>query len=523
LANLNERDCDERSAGQMRLRGAQYVRMSTDHQKYSTENQADAISAYAARRGIDIVKTYADEGKSGLSIDGRDALKKLIDDVQSGAADFTRVLVYDVSRWGRFQDADESAFYEYICKRAGIFVEYCAEQFENDGSPVSNIVKSVKRSMAGEYSRELSGKVFTGQCRLIELGYRQGGPPGYGLRRQLVDQSGAPKGVLSRGDQKSLQTDRVILVPGPMEEVETVRWIYESFVEHRKSEKEIADLLNAKGILTDLSRPWSRGTVHQVLINEKYAGDNVWNRRSFKLKRKHVRNQPDMWIRVEGAFQPLVDRIRFNAAQAIVQQRSLRASDDQMLGSLQGLLEQQGYLSGVLIDETDDLPSSSAYQHRFGSLLRAYSLVGYTPARDFRYIQINRALRARYPEVVGSAVTGIRSAGGEVSQDEKTDLLTVNGEFTASIVIVRCRETPAGSLRWHIRFDTGLWPDITVAVRMDRPNRNAIDYYLLPRLDMALPRLRLAENNGISLDCYRYEALAGLFDLAARADVEEAA
>jgi hypothetical protein len=218
-----------------------------------------------------------------------------------------------------------------------------------------------------------------------------------------------------------------------------------------------------------------------------------------------------------------VDRTQFNAAQAIVQQRSLRATNDEMLQSLQLLFEQQGYLSGVLIDERGDLPSSSAYQHRFGSLLRAYSLVGYTPARDFRYIQINRALRARYPEVVGNAVSGIRSAGGEVFQDQKTDLLTVNGEFTASVVIVRCRETPAGSLRWHIRFDTGLWPDITVAVRMDQPNRNAIDYYLLPRLDMTLPRLRLAECNGMSLDCYRFEELATLFDLAARADVEEAA
>ena len=130
---------------------------------------------------MQIVCTYADEGKSGLSLDGRDALKHLIDDVQTGNADFATILVYDVSRWGRFQDADESAYYEYICKRADISVQYCAEQFENDGSPVSTIVKGVKRAMAGEYSRELSVKVFTGQCRLIELGYRQGGPPGYGL------------------------------------------------------------------------------------------------------------------------------------------------------------------------------------------------------------------------------------------------------------------------------------------------------------------------------------------------------
>ena len=172
---------------------AEYVRMSTDHQQYSTANQSQAIREYAERHGFRIEKTYIDSGKSGLNLDQRDALKQLIDDVQNGVASYSTILVYDISRWGRFQDADESAYYEYLCKRSGITVRYCAEQFENDGSPVSTIVKGVKRAMAGEYSRELSIKVFAGQRRLIELGYRQGGPAGYGLRRQLVDQNGAPQ------------------------------------------------------------------------------------------------------------------------------------------------------------------------------------------------------------------------------------------------------------------------------------------------------------------------------------------
>ena len=93
-------------------RAAEYVRMSTEHQQYSTANQADKIREYANRRGIQIVRTYADEGKSGLSIEGRQALQQLIRDVESGHADFEMILVYDVSRWGRFQDADESAYYE---------------------------------------------------------------------------------------------------------------------------------------------------------------------------------------------------------------------------------------------------------------------------------------------------------------------------------------------------------------------------------------------------------------------------
>ena len=111
-------------------------------QIYSAENQAAAIAAYAASHGLAIVCTYKDAGRSGLAINNRDALKKLISDVTSGKANYDHILVYDVSRWGRFQDIDESAHYEFICKRAGIKVAYCAELFENDGSLVSSILKN---------------------------------------------------------------------------------------------------------------------------------------------------------------------------------------------------------------------------------------------------------------------------------------------------------------------------------------------------------------------------------------------
>jgi len=245
---------DGSSIEQAEFRAAQYVRMSTEHQQYSTRNQAKIIEDYAEQRGIEIIKTYADDGKSGLSIGGRASLKQLIADVESGAAEFNTILVYDVSRWGRFQDADESAYYEYICKRAGIQVAYCAEQFENDGSPVSTIVNCVKRAMAGEYSRELSVKVFAGQCRLIEMGYRQGGMAGFGLRRVLVDERGEIKGELKRGEHKSLQTDRVILMPGPDEEVAWVNKMYRWLIEEDLSFREIADRLNAEGVVTDLER-----------------------------------------------------------------------------------------------------------------------------------------------------------------------------------------------------------------------------------------------------------------------------
>ncbi|WP_268934914.1 recombinase family protein [Sphingomonas sp. Leaf4] len=505
-------------------RAAQYVRMSTDLQRYSTENQAEAIAAYAARRDFEIVRTYADEGRSGLNIAGRDSLRELIADVQAGRADYDAVLVYDISRWGRFQDADESAYYEFICRSHGIAVHYCAEQFDNDGSLPSSVMKSIKRVMAGEYSRELSSKVFAGQCRLITRGYRQGGPAGYGLRRFLVNEANEPKAPLARGEHKSLQTDRVILVPGPPEEVETVRRIYRMFVIEHRSEREIASVLQAEGVLNDLDRPFSRAAIRQILGNEKYVGNNVYNRVSFKLKRKRVVNTPDMWVRSDGAFEAIVDPALFDAAQVILAERARRFSDDELLHLLRELLGSRGVLSGMIIDEVDGMPSSAAYRSRFGSLLRAYRLIGYEPSRDYRYVETNRQLRLMHPEVVRRTIEGIEAVGGSVQVDRTTDMLTVNGEVTIAIVICRCRPTPAGSMRWRIRLDAGLAPDITVVVRLEADDRTVRDHYLLPWIDVGpRGRIGMTEDNGLDLDAYRTDDLGPLYHMLRRHSLEPTA
>src|SRR5713226_6648232 len=178
---------------------AQYLRMSTDHQQYSLDNQAEAIARYATDHGFVIVKTYSDAGKSGLRLKNRGGLKQLLQDVVDGQLEFRAVLVYDVSRWGRFQDADEAAHYEYLCKSSGVPVHYCAETFPNDNTMSGLILKAVKRTMAGEYSRELSVKVRAGLFRLATLGYKLGGSAAYGLRRQLLDARGRPRQVLADG------------------------------------------------------------------------------------------------------------------------------------------------------------------------------------------------------------------------------------------------------------------------------------------------------------------------------------
>jgi hypothetical protein len=298
--------------------------------------------------------------------------------------------------------------------------------------------------------------------------------------------------------------------------------MYHLFVEGQ-TEQEIAEGLNAEGHRTDLNRLWTRATVHQVLTNEKYLGHNVYNRTSFKLKRRRVRNPPDMWVRADGAFAGVVQPSLFEAVRRIIQDRARRFSDDEMLTRLSGLLEQKGWLSGLVIDESEDMPSTGAYRSRFGSLLRAYQLIGYSPGRDYDYVEINRILRTMHQRVLNEAVEGIERAGGHVSIDGATDLLTLNGEVTTSVVIARCFLTTTGARRWKVRIDASLRPDITLAIRMDQDNREPLDYYLLPRIDVTESRLHLTEENGFMIDTYRCDSIQTFYVLASRTQIRTAA
>ena len=116
----------------------------------------------------------------------------------------------------------------------------------------------------------------------------------------------------------------------------------------------------------------------------------------------------------------------------------------------------------------------------------------------------------------------IQAAGGWTVRDPGTDLLTVNGEFTVSLVIARCKPTPAGSHRWRIRFDASLQPDITVVARMDPGNQRAFDYYVFPAIDFSAEALPTLEDNGFALDAYRIDSLDFFYQLTGRVPLQEA-
>lgn len=338
-----------------------------------------------------------------------------------------------------------------------------------------------------------------------------------------MNERGEAKGQLSRGEQKSIHTDRVVLVPGPEHEIAQVRRIYEMFVHGSRTETEIARTLNEEGVGAEAGTSWSRGKVQEVLTNDKYAGHNVFNRVSFKLKKRRVVNPPASWIRADNSFEAIIPPDMFEATRLLFEERHRRFSDPEMLDLLRALLARTGWLSGIVIDETEGMPSSSAYQSRFGSLVRAYRLVGYTPTRDYSYVDVNRKLRALHPGVIADTIARIQAVGGAVARDPSTDLLTVNDEFTASVVIARCMQTAGGSLRWIVRLDVGLRPDVTVVVRMEESNEGVRDYYVLPRTIVEEDRLTLLAENGTLLDTFRFDTLEALASMSERTDIRSAA
>lgn len=507
------------SVARPRARAAQYLRMSTDNQTYSIDNQKDAITDYADIMGYDIVATYEDPGRSGLNIEGRPGLQRLLKDIESGQADFETVVVYDVSRWGRFQNIDESASYEYRCQIAGVRIEFCAEQFVNDGSIGSDVLKAIKRSMAAELSRMLSQKVFIGQRRVVKMGYRGGGLAGYGLRRLLVDGSGQSKFILKPRQYKGLSTDRVVLVPGPADEIAIVRWIFGQFVDKGKSQAEIARALNKRGVPTELNRTWTMYTVGTILTNESYIGNTVWNKQTERLHRKRANNPPGAWVRVENTCEPLVDRKLFLRARARVQDRA-PISNEQLLTDLSKLLQQRGEISEVIINAAPNCKHVSTYQARFGSLYAIYKLIGYQPAPNFLWFEVNSRLHRRRLETIDALVAAIKRAGGEARYDTETKTVRINEEFTVAVWIARCQPRHGGYPHWSFWKERFPEADISMLIRVNPDNVTVRDYLIAPTAEAQRMPEMIRANNQLGLNAFIFQSMEPLVELARRGLVE---
>jgi len=505
-----------------RVRVAQYLRMSTDHQQYSLHNQSEYIKDYAEKNNMEIAYTYDDAGKSGVSIVGRHSLQQLLSDVEQKKIDIQAVLFYDVSRFGRFQNSDEAAYYSFLFERNGVDLIYCSEPIPTKDFPLeSSVILNIKRSSAAYHSRNLSEKVFIGQVNLIKLGYHQGGMAGYGLRRLLVDENGIAKEILSFRKRKSIQTDRVILIPGPKNEIKIVNRIYDLFIDNNVPEFIIAERLNEQNIPAENGTLWTRAKIHQILTNEKYIGNNIYNKTSSKLKSRLVKNPKHEWVRCDKAYKPIISKKKYNKAQEIIQIRSIHLTNEDLLEKLKQKLESNGKLSGFIIDEDDTGPSSSVYRTRFGGLLRAYTLIGYKPEHDYSYLKINEALRSFHSEIIEDFKGEILKSNCQIDEYKYYPMLYINDEFLISVLVTKCIHMKSGKLRWKVRFDNSQKADITIVIRMNSQNISPLDFYIIPKIENEYSKMCMTETNNIRLELYRFDNLDKLLQIITRMKVRE--
>jgi len=193
------------------------------------------------------------------------------------------------------------------------------------------------------------------------------------------------KGYLERGQHKNIHTDRVILSLGPPSELAIVRRIYRQYVLERKGETEIARRLIAEGVPNNCGR-WRRQFVHDILTNENYIGNNLYNRHSCLLREKKVRTPRTDWIKIEGILAPVVSKSLFLRAQRMMSLRYLHLSKEEMLSRLCALWEKEGKLSVRLVQKTLGVPCPEKYRKEFGSLRSAYRLIGYQGDRGLDWV-----------------------------------------------------------------------------------------------------------------------------------------
>jgi len=499
---------------------AQYLRMSTEHQQYSFANQEAAIAKYAAQNGFRIVHTYRDSGRSGVNLRQRPALRALLEDVKLGRAPYKAVLVYDVSRWGRFQDTDEAASYEFICKKSGISLHYCTEQFANDGTPSSSMMKMLKRAMAGEYSRELSAKVYEGQRRLTLLGFKMGGTAPYGLRRLMISPDGMAKQRLRRGDRKSIQTFRVVLIPGPKAEIECVRRIFSMAARQKKSCGQIASELNRKHIRWQSGLPWSAVIVHRILTNPVYSGASVWGRTTQRIKERSRRIPRSQWVVRPRSYVPIIDQGTFERVRHLLSKRKTypRRSENELLQNLKQLLNRKKCLNVHVINKARRMFCAETYSKRFGSLSRAYELVGYrAPSKNVKASEHHKEMSDLRRHLL-THLTALFPGMIEAKSNRSGHKLIVVIDKTIEVSLFLCREytaVPARHRRWLLHIRDQDRNNLALVALVDFDFRHIRAFHLLRPLGNRLKVYKLLrENDPWFADG---ETLTSLSDLCAAA------
>jgi Recombinase len=339
--------------------------------------------------------------------------------------------------------------------------------------------------MAGEYSRELSAKVFAALIRNAKKGFRVGGRPGFGLRRMLISRDGTRR-ELAAGEWKSVINERVVLSLGPELEQQWVREIFRMYVSGRFSMQDIADELNRQGVpFPQGGKMWNHRNVSRVLTHPKYEGTAIYNRKSSKLRGPKKATPESEWVVLQNAFPAIVDAETFERAQQTRRSRVWNPSDEEVLAPLKRLLSIHGKLSSSLLRGEPSALSADGYRERFGALTKAFSLVGYESPRKAGACTRAAIQRLR----VGLMSQMVQTFPNNVSVHsrgpiQRNCLRLKNGR---KIAVRVCRSKPVGILGhvWILHppgCDKGL---ISLVAGATADNKAIEAFYILPPFSSA--------------------------------------
>lgn len=453
---------------------AQYIRMSTDGQDISLAIQRTMICRYAESHGIRIVATYEDSGRSGLTIRGRPAMRRLIQDVATDSCQFQVVLVYDVSRWGRFRDTDESAYYEYHCRLHGVQVHYVGEPFSPELTLASALLKNIKRAMAAEYSRELSVKVRAGQSRVIEMGYQMGTPPCLGFRRVAVSADGVRKRILEWGERKPAPTDRVRWVLGPQPEVELVRTIFNLYAKTKLSIHKIVRLLNDEGHVTSRGKRFNFNAIYYLIQCEAFIGNFVWGRLAHGAACQRRADTDPAFSRKMAVLPIIIDDATWQQAKRKREDRyGCRLSDDEVIQNLRkALLMRPDLKPRELLDL--GCQSATTYRKRFGSLRAAIALaLGQRVSPQLQGPPTRKVTQ----HFINDLVTLLRQEGVAATKPARQSALVLENRVRIAVQLLWRKDT-LGPPRWELRKRLFGGCNYILLLRM-QDSQSAADFVML--------------------------------------------
>jgi DNA invertase Pin-like site-specific DNA recombinase len=476
---------------------AYYRHSAQDRQENSIEIQQDQVRQFARENDIKIIREFADRGKSGLSTEGRDAFNEMISDyIEGGKEEFDFVLVLDVSR-----------YFTGLCAKHGKQVVFTTIGFGEKNDLLHGLHLSIERYRAASYSRELSTKVFKGCAKIASQGFRAGGMPPYGFHRLLLDEKRNPVQILEQGQRKSIQNQRVTLMPGDSDEIAVVKRIFREFVQRQYTPRQIAEILNKQKILSPGGCLWSASSVRSVLENELYAGTMVYNKTSQRLKSASHHNPQDEWIRAENAFPAIVTRPLFDRAREMIaaaeEAHRIKYSAEDMLERLRVLYEKYGTVRTSLVAAEKEMVSAATYIHRFKTFAGAYQHL------------FSEVIDSRRAEVVQTIKQIVRET------EEYGDFIVLKNYVSVRIQPVV--PYPHGyEEEWTFMPDVRPEIDITIGVPLSNGGKyDVLGYLFFPRLMLGGRRIKVSTTTADNVDLHAYSLPQALEDLIGLEEIHE--